>query len=468
MLCATTDGQLTAKAATADGSLDRYKGKAPMDDPYCNWQVMHDEPYTAYYLYNIGAKKFLNTEAEGGLSHQPQALTLRPWGRGFYFAPEEATGNLVGVDSSTDALFTSESKVNDRCVYYFYDNFRMIQPVAVADSLRQYTETNDKVALYKAGVAEMLAAPIGVVGGFISEEARDNLQAAYDAVKDLDESDAQYSMLTAQFIAAVENADVIDFDPDNTVYRFASTAESLSATPYITVDADLRVYAKAASNGPDQIWRFTDRHDGYTLSSQGMSLKPMGNRVGETITSSSSYANSGTFVLSEPAWGTHYIGATQFASAVVNGSNSPIKSAAPDAVGSTWYVEPAETATLSLNSVGVGSVYFDYAVIVPDDVKAYGVSGVKGDGTIELCEMGDTIPPRTGAILVGEKYQRLTIGVCGRGGQPSESNLLKGTTPQLLRLLRVIMLNVQCSILNQPTIYMAARLIVNRQSSMVN
>ncbi|MBP5628810.1 MAG: discoidin domain-containing protein [Bacteroidaceae bacterium] len=426
VLCATTDGQLTAKAATADGSLDRYKGKAPMDDPYCNWQVMHDEPYTAYYLYNIGAKKFLNTEAEGGLSHQPQALTLRPWGRGFYFAPEGATGNLVGVDSSTDALFTSESKVNDRCVFYFYDNFRMIQPVAVADSLRQYTETNDKVALYKAGVAEMLAAPIGVVGGFTSEEARANLQAAYDAVKDLDASDAQSSMLNAQFIDAVENADVIDFDPDNTVYRFASTAESLSATPYITVDADLRVYAKAASSGPEQIWRFTDRHDGYTLSSQGITLKPMGNRVGETITSTSNYANSGTFVLSEPAWGTHYIGATQFASAVVNGSNSPIKSAAPDAVGSTWYVEPAETATLSLNSVGVGSVYFDYAVIVPDDVKAYGVSGVKGDGTIELCEMGDTIPPRTGAILVGEKYQRLTLGVCGRGGQPSESNLLKG------------------------------------------
>ena len=416
VLCATTDGSLTARGATAAGALDAYKAKAPMDDPYCNWQVLHDEPYTAYYLYNIGAKKFLNTTAEGGLSSEPQPLTMRPWGKGFYFSPEGAIGQLVGLDASKDEVLTSEDRVNNRSIFYFYDNFRMIQPVAVADSLRQYTVTQDKTALYKAGVAQMLAAPVGVVGGFTSEDARETLQVAYD------NADAA----PQAFIDAVENADVIEFDPDNTVYRFASTAESLSATPYITVDESLRLYVKAPSTGPEQIWRFAERHDGYTLSSQGVSLKPMGNRTGETITSTSNYANSGTFVLSEPAWGTHYIGATEFASAVVNGGNSPIKSAAPGAVGSTWYVEPAETAGISLNSVGVTSVYFDYAIVVPEDVKAYGVSGVSADGTIELCAMGDTIPARTGAILVGDKYQKVTFGVCGRGGQPNESNLLKG------------------------------------------
>ena len=422
-LSATADGILTASGATADGALAKYTGKAAMDDSYCNWQVMHNEPYTAYYLYNIGAKKFLNTTVDGGLSDDPQPLMVRPWGKGFYFAPEGAIGDIIGLDPTADAPLTHETKVNDRSLFYVYDNFRMIQPVGVADSLRQLTEPLDKLALYKAGIAEMLAAPVGVVGGFASEEAREALQAAYDKVKD---DNGQWSMVNGQFIDAVENADVIELDPENTVYRFESTEETLQSTPYITADEGLRIYAKADSKGPDQIWRFQPRNDGYTLSSQGISLKPMGNRTGETMTTTSNYDISGTFAISEPSWGKYYIGATQFAAAVINGSGSPLKSGAPEAVGSTWYIRPAESMSFSLNSVGVTSIYYDYALIMPTDVSAYGVSGVNADGMVQLISLGDTIPPRTGAIIVGDKYQKVVAGVLGSGGQRNADNLLRG------------------------------------------
>ncbi|MBQ7743035.1 MAG: discoidin domain-containing protein [Bacteroidaceae bacterium] len=387
--------------------------KAILDNPYNNWQIVHNEPYSSYYLYNIGARKFLNTDSDTGLSDTPQPVIPRPWGKTFYFIVEN-TNKIIGLNE--DGNLCLEEKTGNRTFFSLYDNFRMLQPVSVADSLHQCTEMRDKLALYTAGIQQMLQTPVGVVGGFTSEDVRVNLQAAYD------NADAA----PQEFIDAVENVDVVAFDPDNTVYRFTSTAESLSGTPNIAADADLRIYAKAASTGPEQIWRFAKRHDGYTLSSQGVSLKPMGNRTGETITSTSNYPNSGTFVLSEPTWGTHYIGAAEFASAVVNGTNSPIKSAAPDAVGSTWYVEPAETANISLNSVGASSVFFDYAVVLPSDVKAFGVRGVDSDGTLQLTQFGDTIPARTGAILIGEKYQKVTVGVCGQGGQDIEGNLLKG------------------------------------------
>ena len=414
-LAATADGKLTSKGATVDGALAQYQDKAVMDDPYCNWQVMHDEPFTAYYLYNIGAKKFLNTNAEGGLSDEPQALTARQWGKGFYFSVE-ATKEIIGLDPTAATPLTKDSRTANRNFFYVYDNFRMIQPVAVADSLRQYTEPGDKLALYKAGIEDMLNAPVGVVGGFTSEEAREALQAAYD------NADAD----PKAFIEAVENVDVLEFDPDNTVYRFASTDESLAANPYITADDALRIYAKADSKGPEQIWRFEKKNDGYTLSSQGVTLKPMGNRVGETISSTSNYNLGGIFTLSQPSLGKHYLAATEFAAAVVNGTNSPIKSAAPDAEGSTWYVEPAQTASFSLNSVGVTSVFFDYAIILPEGVSAYGVSGVEADGSLQLIDMGDTIPARTGAIIVGDKYQKVTVEVSGADLPAKEGNLLKG------------------------------------------
>ena len=416
VLSATADGKLTAKGATVDGAKEKYMDRAMMDDPYNNWMVMHDEPYSAYYLYNIGAGKFLNTTAEGGLSSEPQPLTARPWGKGFYFTPEGATGNIIGIDTTNDDFLTSESKVGDRCFFNMYDNFRMIQEVGVADSLRQYTEPLDKVALYKAGIAEMLAAPVGVVGGFASEESRAALQEAYDGLA----TDSR------QFIEAVENVDVMEFDPDNTVYRFASTEESLASTPYITADNALRIYAKAESNGPEQIWRFQKKNDGYTLSSQGVTLKPMGNRTGETVSATSNYDLGGVFTISEPTWGKHFIAASEFASAVLNGNNSPIKSAAPEAVGSTWFVEPALTTSFSLNSAGITSVYFDYAIILPDNVRAFGVSGVADDGTLVLTEMGDTIPSRTGAIIVGDKYQKVVAGVSGANLPAKADNLLKG------------------------------------------
>lgn len=415
VLAATTEGRLTAKGATVEGSLSDYTGRADMDDPYNNWQVLHDEPYSAYYLYNIGARKFLNTNAEGGLSDEPQPLTVRPWGKTFYFTVE-ATKEIVGIDTGTDKPLSLQERANNYTYFYLYDNFRQIQPVGVADSLRQYTEPIDKLALYKAGIEQMLDAPVGVVGGFASQEAREALQSAYDNADTNPQA----------FIEAVENVDIIELDPEGSVYRFISTAEALQSTPYITADEGLRIYAKADSKGSDQIWRFQQRNDGYTLSSQGVSIKPMGNRTGETMVATANYDNCGTFVLSEPSWGKHYIGATEFADAVVNGTSSPMKSAAPNAVGSTWFVEPATTTSLSLNSVGATSIYFDYAVILPADVRAYGVSSVNSDGVLQLVELGDTVPARTAAILLGDVYQKVELGVRGSVPAKETDNLLKG------------------------------------------
>lgn len=413
MLCATPDGRLTTAAATAAGSKPEFTGKLDVCDSLANWLILHDERYTGYYLYNIGAHKFVNLDAENMLSDMPQAFTMRANGRGFYFT---AGNDAVGVNSTVSEGAVKANGNTSYSQFFVYDNFEMRQSTQLRDSLMAIVEPAGKLDLYKRNIAQMINAPVGVVGGFTSEQARAALQAAYD------NADAN----PQAFIDAVENADIVAFDPDNTVYNLRAVSETLAQTPYLTSDPTLRLYTKAANNAYDQIFRFSTRNYGYSIHSQGTSLKPASQDAGHTIVTTADPSQRGTYVLDEQNWGTFCIGPAQNCSAMINGNFEPVKTTTKTTDGALWYIEPCTSTAITMNAVGMAGFYADFAIVAPEGLKVYAINHVTGDGVIKLTELHGVIPAGVAVILRGDSYQKYELTVLNSTNKLEESNLLQG------------------------------------------
>ena len=411
-LCATPDGRLSVTGATIANSKTQYATPADVTNPYNCWMVVHDEHYASYYLYNIGAKKFLNLNATNKLSNEPQPLSVGKNGKGYRFI---TTNKVLGVDATNDQSITTSVTNTDNTTFYLYDNYHFAQPKELSDSLQSVTEPIDKLSLYKANINSMLNAPVGVVGGFTSEEAREALRTAY---QDADSN-------PQAFIEAVENADIIEFDPLHTIYRLKTTNDN--ATPYMAVDASPRVMGKTSNSGLEQMWRFQPVAGGYSIHSQGLALKNMADESGKNVSLTSLNLGMGKFVISQNEWGKNFISNGQHSSIVVGCEGTSIKTLNSTAQGATWYLEPATTHQLSLNSAGVTTFYADIAITIPDGLKAYVANHVTPDGVIKLTEITGIIPARTPVLLRGESYGKFTANIVNTPDTITAANIFKGT-----------------------------------------
>lgn len=411
----TLTGQLTLANATVEGAQSQFTGKGEITAPQNNWLILHDEKYTGYYLYNVGVNKFFNPDAAGYLSDEPATILFRSWGRGFYIATANGRQNF-NFDATNSAFVSLGNSVGDNALFYVYDVLKAHPAPEVLDSVKVKTDSIGILALYKDGITQMLNAPVGVAGGFVNEEARETLRAAYENA----------NTDPAGFVSAVENADVIDLDFDNGIYTIEAADSAYSAAPFITADASLRLNMAAADNTPDQIWRFQKKNGGYALWSQGVTMRPVDQNTGKTVTTTTIPALGGTYACSEKSWGRYYIGAGDYAQAVLSAAQSPVRTDTPTAAGSTWYIRPATSASLSLNSVGFASTYYDYGYVVPEGVTAYAVDSVTPTGVIQLRALGDSVPPRTPVILKGDNYGRYTVEIFGGSDTLSGRNLLRG------------------------------------------
>lgn len=411
----TLTGRLTLQDADVEGAQSEFTGKAEITAPQNNWLILHDEKYTGYYLYNVGVNKYFNPQAAGYLSDEPATIQFRSWGRSFYIATSNGRQNY-DFDATRQSFFSQGNSVNNNSLFYVYDVLRAHPAPEVLDSVKAKTDSIGKLNLYKEGITQMLNAPVGVVGGFTSEEARQALQMAYDDVN----TDPK------AFVNAVERADVIDLDFDNGIYTLEAADSTYSSAPYITADAALRLNMAAADNNPDQIWRFQKKNGGYALWSQGVTMRPVDQTVGKTVTTTATPALGGTYAFSERNWGRYYIGAGDYAQAVLSAAQSPVRTDAPTSAGSTWYIRPATSATISLNSTGLTSTYYDYGYYVPEGVTAYAIDSVTPTGVIKLRQIADTVPPRTAVILQGDAYGRYDVGIFGGSDTLGGKNLLRG------------------------------------------
>ena len=107
--------------------------------------------------------------------------------------------------------------------------------------------------------------------------------------------------------------------------------------------------------------------------------QPVDAKTGQAINLTADPAKQGTYILEQREWGKHYIGPAQNVSAMLCGTTSPVKTALLSAEGVQWYLEPCTTTSVTLNSAGITGLYVDFAIQLPEGLKAYAVNHVTSD-----------------------------------------------------------------------------------------
>lgn len=403
----------TIKGATIAGAKDEYKSFADVSDDYNNWMIIHDEVYSGYYLYNIGAGKFFNNSVEGNLSDNPQSISLKESGKGYTF---NISSKAIGVNSTDDGVTTLTS-TSKQCQFYIYDNYVKVQSVEKRDSLLKVVEPIGKYALYQTAARKLLAAPVGVVGGFVSDAARDAFNSTYRAA---DEEHYQ------EFIDAVDNADVIVFNPETTLYRLKNAYGGISSAPYMTSSATNYVSVKSKNTDVDKVWRFMPKGLGYTMTSQGRKLMPQPLTSGERVTLTSDEAEAGMYLFSSKTPAEFYMSNADFSEKVVNAASSPLTVASNTTNASTWYLEPYTTMSVKTNDLGVATLYYDFSIEIPEGLCAFVAKSISAEGVIKLEELSKVIPAGTGVIVKGAPNETYTVNVFNSKERLTSDNLLKG------------------------------------------
>ena len=83
-IIATVQDVPSIAASNATNALQEYLQPCAVTDPYCNWMLLHSSKYNEYYLYNLGAKKYINVDGTTvSLSETPMPITIKKSGNGF-------------------------------------------------------------------------------------------------------------------------------------------------------------------------------------------------------------------------------------------------------------------------------------------------------------------------------------------------------------------------------------------------
>ena len=99
-LIATADDVPSIVAPTVSNALETYLKPCAVSDPRCNWMILRSEKYNDYYLYNIGAKKYLSVgNAAVTLSEIPTPVSLSKKDNGFTISVQ---GKYVGLQPNAE------------------------------------------------------------------------------------------------------------------------------------------------------------------------------------------------------------------------------------------------------------------------------------------------------------------------------------------------------------------------------
>ena len=122
-LVVDAEGHLTLAGATKEEAREGYRRHTLVSSPYDNWLVLRSEEYKEYYIYNLGAKKFLcidNTSIS--LSDTPVAIDITA-DSGFF---------NIGIKRSRIQLQPAEevptirsSRHNQACMFELRNNYAL-------------------------------------------------------------------------------------------------------------------------------------------------------------------------------------------------------------------------------------------------------------------------------------------------------------------------------------------------------
>lgn len=411
-----TQGYGLLYCATENGAPVIKAGKIDRSDPAANWMVVRSDQFSTLYLYNIGAGLYLNTASPNFLSSQPHALgAFLRTGRGW------AVGNSSDscLVASQDGSVSVGAMRGTGAQFYLHDNLSFTPKSALSDSVVALCEADNRFSEYKAMVPGILATPDSVVGAWTDAGQKAQLAALYD--------DGNITKDKAdELIRLIDNAQTISLPQEEAgVFQIVSAKEANASTPYLTIDNDSYLYHKASTVKPDQVWLTLPKAGGWELSSQGVSLKGLPTNSGSNVTTAAQ-GNGSAYFLNPLSSGQYTLSDVQYGPMVLGSDDSPLRSVASSLADQGWYLRPARQVRFSLNSVGVGTLYLDFDVLIPEGLEAYTVDGLDGNGPL-LSPVTDTIFARTPVILKGDSYGNYLFTILQSRTLREVSTPLQGT-----------------------------------------
>ena len=420
-LCATPQGTLTVKGATAEGTLPQYADKADVTDPYNNWQHLSTEQYDGYYyLYNIGAKKYLSFKNGITLSDEPYPLGEMEAGPYLsFYCNQSGSANYnqalyIDATSSDNAVsYTSKTKASR---FYCYNNYKLRPDNRATLDLIEQATTQPRLQAGTERAGRILALESGIVGSLADPAEKAHIQTLYN--------DGNVAPDNLQALEdALNNAKYVQIDNS---HSYTITTTAATDNNRLTADAPF-LSMKAPSTDASQIWSIIPSNSGYRFSSQQYTLdmQPIENsgklhiiNTGKAYDYQLSPATEGTYWLSQASYQPH----------TVNGASANATIQPATANGAHWQIRPADTYEVKLNSAGVALMYVDFDTYIPEGVNAYIADNIDAQGVIHLVQLHDTIPHATPVVLRGTNYATVNLGVGGKTATPYQGpNMLTGT-----------------------------------------
>ena len=153
-VCVDESGNLTLTGTSLDNALEPYTTKTSLSSPLANWLVLRSVEYKEYYIYNIGAKKYLNLSGEKAvLSDQPENVGLMARTNGYFIGSSRF--HLQAKPSESDPVIRS-SRMDNSCLFELRNNYAVTpSEQEIAALLRQA-----EVYLHGDGIQEVGTQPI--------------------------------------------------------------------------------------------------------------------------------------------------------------------------------------------------------------------------------------------------------------------------------------------------------------------
>ena len=391
---------------------------APMDreDLRANWIIGRSDQYGTLCLYNIGTGLYVNTATDNLLSTEPQHLAaFSRSGKGYYLGNTTTECVMAAADGTTSVGRFSATGAQ----YLLHDNLSLTPSTELAQKVVEALEKPGKFEDYKAMVPDILATPEGVLGSWTDASELQQLSALYD--------DGNITADKAEeLITLIDNAKKITADTKKVgAYTILSAAEANQSTPALTIGDDGYVSHKTSTGKADQIWLGIPKQGGLELSSQGKSINYLSDKSGTNVTTKAE-GDGAPFFFSPISAGLYSISDVQYGPVAINANDGNLKTALLNSDGNQWYVKPAESVKVSLNSGGIMSLYLDFDVQIPDGVEVFTVEGF-ANGYAALAKVTGTIPAHTPVILKGEGYANLQFPILPSQTFPEEEGIMKGT-----------------------------------------
>lgn len=407
--------------AIEDGKPVIKVGHIDRTDPMANWIIHRSDRYGTLYIYNMGLQLYVNTDSANYLSSTPNNIGyFQRSNRGW------ALGNSLTacLAANADGTLTLGNGRNSNAQYLLHDNLSLTPSAALCEQVVEQSNADNLFAEYKQMVPQILATPDSVVGAWTNADELQQLSALYDNGNITSEK-------ADELISLIRNAHTLSLPAEQVgIYQLTSATEDNADSPYLTIDNDGYVYHRALTSKPDQIWITIPKDGGWELSAQGKSLAPLSTNNNVNITTAAQ-GEAPAYYFMNQGGGLYSISNVQYGPTAVGSTTSPLKTVASSNTQKNWYLRPARNINVSVNSSGVGSLYLDFDVILPEGLTAYVLDGFDQDGPT-LSPVGDTVFARTPVILQGQSYgsYKLTV-IQGRTLKavhtPLQGTLLKKT-----------------------------------------